>query len=74
MRNKPERYLTSKEAKSVLKVQDCDLMHIRTLGKLKFVKKGNAFMYSEKSVAEFKEKTSKGGKALTPKNLTSDNV
>jgi hypothetical protein len=53
---KPEKYLSSKEAKAVLKVQDCDLMHIRTSGKLKFVKKGNAFMYSETSINKLKEK------------------
>ena len=47
---KAEKYLNSKEAKAVLKVQDCDLMHIRISGKLKFVKKGNAFMYSETSI------------------------
>ena len=41
---KAEKYLNSKEAKTVLKVQDCDLAHIRNAGKLKFVKKGNAFM------------------------------
>ena len=29
-------YLNSKEAKAVLKVQDCDLAHIRNAGKLKF--------------------------------------
>lgn len=53
---KEEKYFSSKEAKAVLKVQDCDLEHIRTSGKLKFVKKGNAFMYSAKSVDEFKAK------------------
>lgn len=33
------KYLTSKEAKKELKVQDCDLAHIRNSGKLQFVKK-----------------------------------
>lgn len=47
---KEEQYLSSKEAKAALKVQDCDLMHIRTSGKLKFVKRGNAFRYSKESV------------------------
>lgn len=51
-----EKYLTSKEAKAALKVQDCDLAHIRNAGKLKFTKIGNAFMYSEKSLQEFKAK------------------
>ena len=46
-------YLNSKEAKTVLKIQDCDLMHLRTSGKLNFLKKGNAFMYSKESINDF---------------------
>ena len=53
---KEEKYLSSKEAKAFLKVQDCDLAHIRNAGKLKFEKKGNAFMYSKESLEEFKTK------------------
>lgn len=53
---KAEKYLNSKEAKTVLKVQDCDLAHIRNAGKLKFVKKGNAFLYLKESLEEFKTK------------------
>jgi hypothetical protein len=49
-----EEYLNSKEAKLALKVQDCDLAHIRGSGKLKFVKKGNAFMYSKECVNKLK--------------------
>lgn len=52
---KAEKFLTSKEAKAVLKVQDCDLAHIRNAGKVKFEKKGNAFMYSKESLDEFKK-------------------
>jgi hypothetical protein len=48
------KYLTSKETKLILKIQDCDLAHIRNKGVLKFVKKRNAFMYSKKSVEDFK--------------------
>jgi len=47
---KTAKYLNSKEAKTVLKVQDCDLAHLRNAGKLKFEKKGNAFMYSKESI------------------------
>jgi len=47
MLNKAEQYLTSKEAKAALKIQDCDLAHIRNARKLQFEKKGNAFMYSK---------------------------
>ena len=38
-------YITSKEAKKVLKVSDCHLAHLRMEGKLPYVKKGNAYMY-----------------------------
>jgi len=49
-----KKYLNSKEAKAVLKIQDCDLAHIRNAGKLQFEKKGNAFMYSKESIEQFK--------------------
>jgi len=41
-----ETWLTSKEAKKILKVSDCQLSHLRNDGKLVFMKKGNAFQYS----------------------------
>lgn len=40
-----ENWLTSKEAKKVLKVSDCHLMHMRLAGKLQFRKEGNRFFY-----------------------------
>jgi len=49
-------FYSSKEAKTVLKIQDCDLMHLRTSGKLKFMKKGNAYLYSKESIIEFNNK------------------
>ena len=48
--NKKTQFLTSKEAKAVLKVQDCDLAHIRNAGKLQYTKKGNAYLYLKESV------------------------
>lgn len=39
-----QKNFTSKQAKAVLKIQDCDLAHIRNARKLKFTKKRNAFM------------------------------
>lgn len=39
MSYKPTQFLTSKETKAELKVQDCDLAHIRNAGKLEFTKK-----------------------------------
>lgn len=54
MSNKPNQFLTSKEAKAELKVQDCDLAHIRNAGKLQFTKKGNAYLYSKESIERLK--------------------
>jgi len=52
---KEKEYYTSKEAKKILKVSDCKLMHLREEGKIKAVKKGNAFMYSYDSVLNQKK-------------------
>lgn len=54
-----EKHLTSKEAKTTLKVRDCELMHLRTAGKLKYIKKGNAYMYLEESVKDLQNKETK---------------
>jgi hypothetical protein len=40
-----ELLFSSEEYKKLLGVSDCELMHMRVSGKLKFVKKGNAFLY-----------------------------
>jgi len=40
-----DKYLNSKETMKTLKVSSCELMHLRTAGKLKFIKKGNAYFY-----------------------------
>jgi hypothetical protein len=45
MNNKDENYLSSKETMKALKVSSCKLMHLRAEGKLKFIKKGNAYLY-----------------------------
>lgn len=42
-----EKYLNSKETMKALKVSSCDLMHLRTSGKLKFIKKGNSYFYEK---------------------------
>lgn len=36
---------TSQEFKKLLNISDCELMHMRTSGKLRFIKKGNSFFY-----------------------------
>ena len=50
------KYLTSKEAKKELKVQDCDIAHIRNSGKLQFKKKGNSYLYLKRSIEKHKTK------------------
>lgn len=50
------KYLTSKEAKKELKVQDCDLAHIRNSGNLQFTKKGNSYLYLNESIEKYKTK------------------
>lgn len=56
MPEKTVKYLTSQEAKKELKVQDCDLAHIRNSGKLLFTKKGNSYLYLKESIEEYKTK------------------
>ncbi len=51
-----EKYLTSKGAKAELKVQDCDLAHIRNAGKLEFTIKGNVYLYSKELIERLKTK------------------
>lgn len=41
------KYSNSKETMKSLKVSSCELMHMRVSGKLKFVKKGNAYFYEK---------------------------
>jgi hypothetical protein len=40
-----KKWLTSKETKSLLKISDCKLMHLRLEGKIEFKKVGKAFLY-----------------------------
>lgn len=40
---KKTRFLKSKEVQIVLKVQACEIMHLRESGKLRFEKKGQYF-------------------------------
>jgi hypothetical protein len=45
-----EKWFSSKEAIKHAKIRDCDLMHHRMAGKLKFEKRGNAFFYEKDSI------------------------
>lgn len=44
------QWIKSKELMKILKINACDVMHLREAGKLKFIKKGNAFLYAAESV------------------------
>ncbi len=57
MEKKKDHY-TSKEAKKVLKVSDCKLMHLREEGRIKAVKKGRSFLYDTEAIKKYKEKSS----------------
>ena len=48
--DKPDGWLTSKEAEKALRADSCKLMHLRLEGRLHFQKKGNAFMYAKADV------------------------
>lgn len=49
---KPTAWLTSQEARKLLHISDCELMHLREAGRLRFKKQGNAFLYSARDVQD----------------------
>jgi hypothetical protein len=49
-RPKDSAWLTSTEAQKALRISSCELMHLREAERLKFVKKGNAFLYAKEDV------------------------
>ena len=51
---KNKKVLKSKEVQKELKIQACDLMHLRVVGKIRYEKKGNAFLYSKEDVEKLK--------------------
>ena len=59
---KNEEYLNTKETKAILKIDDCKLSHFRIQGKLKFIKKGNAFLYLKSSIDDLLLLINKGNK------------
>ena len=55
MNNK--KILRSTEVQKALKVQACEIMHLREDGKLRYEKKGNAYLYYKEDVEKLmKEK------------------
>jgi hypothetical protein len=47
MKNENKKWLTSKEVKSLLKISDCKLIHLRLEGKIEF-KKREVFLLCKK--------------------------
>lgn len=46
MKKQPDKkWLITKEAKSLLKISDCKLMHLRLEGKIEFKKEGRTYLY-----------------------------
>ena len=45
-----KNWLRANEARRVLRGSSCDLMHLREIGKLRFEKHGNAFLYAAHDV------------------------
>jgi hypothetical protein len=59
MNIEPKAAISSKEAKKELKISDCDLMHLRVEGKIRFEKKGNAFFYDKRDIELIFQKSKK---------------
>ena len=53
---KPDDWLTSKGVEKALRVDSCELMHLRLEGRLRFRKKGNAFMYAKEDLQMARDK------------------
>ena len=53
-----EKWLSSKQAKSFLNCSDCELMHLRQERKLRYQKKGIAFLYAIEDLEIQREKRS----------------
>lgn len=55
MSDKEKQLLKSKEVQKALKVRACDIMHLREAGKIRYEKKGNAYLYLKEDVDNLKE-------------------
>ena len=55
MKKDNPKFLKSKEVQKKLKVRACDIMHLREAGKIRFEKKGNAYLYFEEDVERLEE-------------------
>lgn len=52
---KIKKLLKSKEIQQELKVAACEIMHLREAGKIRFEKKGNAYLYFSEDVEKMRE-------------------
>ncbi len=57
--DKNKEWLSSKEVIKTTKLKDCELMHYRLKGIIKFEKKGNAYFYKKESIEELIKPNSK---------------
>ncbi len=48
-------WINSKEVRKILKITSCQLMHLREAGKIKFKKRGAAFLYSKEAINKLRE-------------------
>lgn len=52
-----DAWLTSEQVRKRLKISTCDLAHLRQAGRLRFRKKGNAYLYCPDDCAKFNKGT-----------------
>jgi len=45
-----KKFLKSKEVQKALKIRACEVMHLREDGKIRYEKKGNAYLYNKEDV------------------------
>jgi len=50
-----DAWLTSDQVRKRLKISTCDLAHLRQAGRLRFRKKGNAYLYSPDDCEEISQ-------------------
>ena len=50
-----KKYSNSKDTMKQLNISSCKLMHLRTDGKLNYIKKGNSYLYSIADIKGLKQ-------------------
>ena len=49
-------WVNSREARRLLRVSTCELMHLREMGHLRSIKSGNAFLYRREDILRFRSR------------------